>query len=81
MFSIPPVARGEKPHWGIRLAAASGLAMTLLFIALSIFTIVTVKSNASFAAELSGIVIAINAAGALYYWRARKRKGTLPIPF
>jgi hypothetical protein len=28
---------------------------------------------------VSGIVIAINAAGALYYWRAQKRKGTLQL--
>jgi glutamate:GABA antiporter len=79
MFSIPLFAKGEKPHWGIRVAATSGLAMTVLFIALSIFPIVAVKSNASYAARVSGIVIAINAAGALYYWRAQKRKGTLPL--
>jgi glutamate:GABA antiporter len=78
MFSIPLFAKGEKPRWGIRVAAASGLAMTVLFIALSIFPIVAVKSTTSFAAKVSGIVIAINAAGALYYWRAQKRKGTLP---
>jgi hypothetical protein len=46
---------------------------------LSICPIVAVKSNASYAAKVSGIVIAINAAGALYFWRAQKRKGTLPI--
>jgi amino acid transporter len=71
MFSIPLFATGEKPRWGIRVAAASGLAMTVLFIALSIFPIVAVKSSASFSAKIGGIVIAINAAGALYYWRAR----------
>jgi membrane associated rhomboid family serine protease len=48
--------------------------MTVLFIALSIFPIVAVKSSASYAAKVSGIVIAINAAGALYYWRAQKRR-------
>jgi glutamate:GABA antiporter len=79
MFSIPLFAKGDKPHWGIRVAAASGLGMTVLFIALSIFPIVAVKSNASFAAKVGGIVIAINAAGALYYWRAQKRKAPLPI--
>jgi glutamate:GABA antiporter len=79
MFAIPLFAKGKKPHWGIRVAAASGFAMTVLFIALSIFPIVAVKSNASFGAKVSGIVIAINAAGALYYWRARKRKDTLSI--
>jgi hypothetical protein len=38
-----------------------------------------VKSSASYAAKVSGIVIAINVAGALYYWRAQKRKGPLPL--
>jgi amino acid transporter len=79
MFLIPLLAKGEKPRWGIRVAAASGLAMTALFIALSIFPIVAVKSSESFAAKVGGIVIAINAAGALYYWRAQKRNGTLPM--
>jgi glutamate:GABA antiporter len=78
MFSIPLFVRGEKPHWGVRVAATSGLAMTALFIALSIFPIVAVKSAASYAAKVSGIVIAINAVGALYFWRAQKRKGALP---
>jgi hypothetical protein len=36
-------------------------------------------SNASYAVKVSGIVIAINAAAALYYWRTQKRKCTLPI--
>jgi hypothetical protein len=52
--------------------------MTVLFIVLSIFPIVTVKSNASYAAKVGGIVIAINAAGALFFWRAQKRIGTPP---
>jgi glutamate:GABA antiporter len=76
MFSIPLFARGEKPHWPVRIAAASGLAMTLLFVALSIFPIVAVKNSASYAAKVSGIVVAINAVGALFYWRAHRRKGS-----
>jgi hypothetical protein len=47
--------------------------MTVLFIALSVFPIVKVKSSASFSAKVGGIVVAINAVGALYYWRAQKR--------
>jgi amino acid transporter len=73
MFSIPLFAKGGKPRWGVRVAAVSGLAMTVLFIALSVFPIVKVKSSASFSAKVGGIVVAINAVGALYYWRAQKR--------
>jgi len=79
MFSIPLFTKGEKSRWGTRVAAASGLVMTVLFIALSIVPIVAVKSSASFAVKVGGIVIAINAAGALYYWRAQKRNSTLRI--
>ncbi len=78
MFAIPLVARGERSSWGVRVAAVSGLAMTILYAALSIFPVVAVKNSSSFTAKVGGIVIAINAAGALYFWLSRKRKGLLP---
>ncbi len=74
MFAIPLVARGEKPSWGVRVAAASGFSMTLLFVVLSIFPVINVKNAASFTAKVSGVVIGINAAGAWYFWRAAKRR-------
>jgi amino acid transporter len=79
MFSIPLFAKGEKAPRGVRVAAASGLAMTVLFIGLSIFPIVKVKSSAYYGAKVGGIVIAINAVGALYYWRAQRRKRAVPM--
>ena len=72
MFAIPLLARGEKPPWGVQVAAASGFLMTLLYVVLSIFPVIDVKNAASFTAKVSGIVIGINAAGALYFWRASK---------
>jgi glutamate:GABA antiporter len=77
MFAIPLVAPGEKPRGQVRLAAWSGLAMTLLYVILSIFPIVDVKNAASFTAKTISVVAGINAAGAWYYWRASKRKHAL----
>jgi len=77
MFAIPLVAPGEKPPRGVRVAALSGFSMTLLYVVLSIFPVIDVKNAASFTAKVSGVVIGINAAGALYFWRANKRREAL----
>jgi glutamate:GABA antiporter len=74
MFAIPLAARGEKPPWGVQVAAASGFLMTLLYAVLSIFPIIDVKNATSFTVKVSGVVIGINAAGALYFWRATQRR-------
>lgn len=76
MFAIPLVARGGKPGWGVRLAAASGLLMTLLFVVLSVFPIVRVDNAGAFAAKLLAVIGGLQCAGALYYWRARRAVGT-----
>jgi len=75
MFAIPLVARGEKPAWGVRLAAFSGFMMTLLYAVLSIFPIIDVKNAASFTLKVSGVVIGINVAGALYFQHAQRKRG------
>ncbi len=72
MFAIPLAARGEKPRWSLRLAAASGFLMTLLFTVLSIFPIIEVKDAASFTAKVSGVIIGINAIGAAYFFYAQR---------
>jgi hypothetical protein len=74
MFAIPLVARGEKPSWVLRLAAASGFAMTLLYIVLSMFPIIDVPNRPLFTIKISGVVIGLNLAGALFYWRADTRR-------
>jgi len=71
MFAIPLIARGEKPSLGVRVAACSGFAMTLLYVLLSVFPIISVQSPWLFTAKIIGLVIALQLAGALYYWRAR----------
>jgi len=74
MFAIPLAARGEKPRWGVRLAAVSGFVMTLLYVILSVFPIIDVKDAASFTLKVGGAVIGLNAAGAWYFWRASRRR-------
>ena len=74
MFAIPLVAPGEKPSWILRVAAASGFVMTLLYVILSVFPIIDVPNRFLFAAKISGVVIGLNLAGALFYWQAETRR-------
>jgi len=74
MFAIPLIAPGEKPSWILRVAAASGFAMTLLNVTLSVFPIIDVPNPFLFAAKISGVVIGLNLAGALFFWRAETRR-------
>ena len=71
MFAIPLIARGEKPSLSVRVAAASGFAMTLLYVLLSVFPIIDVQNPWLFTAKIIGLVVALQCAGAAYYWRAR----------
>jgi amino acid transporter len=74
MFAIPLLASGEKPHWALRMAAASGFAMTLLNVVLSVFPIIDVPNPWAFALKIGGVVVGLNIAGALFYWRASMRR-------
>lgn len=82
MFSIPVLAPGEKPSWALRVMAASGFAMTLLYVVLSVFPIIDVPDPRLFAIKTSGAVIGLNIAGALFYWQAetRRRRTQLAAP-
>jgi amino acid transporter len=74
MFAIPLVAPGEKPSWRLRVASTSGFVMTLLYAVLSVFPIINVPNRPLFAAKIGGVVIGLNLAGALFYWRADTRR-------
>ncbi len=78
MFAIPLVAPGEKPSWILRVAAVSGFAMTLLYVILSVFPIIDVPNRMSFTIKISAVVIGLNLAGALFYWRAETRRKRVP---
>src|SRR5579862_2936265 len=67
MFAIPLLGRAA-PSLSLRLAAASGFAMTLLCVALSIFPIINVPNRLSFTLKISGTVIASNGLAVLIYW-------------
>jgi glutamate:GABA antiporter len=74
MFAIPLLAPVERPSWGVRVAAASGFLMTLLYSVLSVFPIIEVKSGALFTAKIIGVIAGANVAGAVFYWRAELRR-------
>jgi len=77
MFAIPLIGlRGVEPRpslW-LRIAAASGFVVTLLYVVLSIFPIVDVASWLSFAAKISGVVMSLNLVGAGLFYGARRRR-------
>ena len=77
MFAIPLIglrnAEPRPPLW-IRIAAASGFVVTLLYVVLSIFPIIDVASWWSFAMKISGVVIGLNLAGAALFWNASRRR-------
>jgi amino acid transporter len=73
MFAVPiaGVAALRGPLW-LRIAAASGFLMTLLFVTLSILPIVAVGSQLVFALKISSVVVATNAIGAALFLRSRR---------
>ena len=77
LFAIPLFAfRGtdaQSPAW-LRVAAASGFAVTVLYIALSIFPIIDVPSWLSFAGKISGVVVGLNAVGLALFLAERRRR-------
>jgi amino acid transporter len=77
MFAIPLAGRGEKAPLVVRLAAASGFAMTLGYAALAIFPVVDVKSPISFTIKAVALIAGINGLGALYFRFASRRR--IPI--
>src|SRR6266550_3300130 len=70
LFAIPLLARKERgirPGWWLRFAAASGFLVTLLFVLLSIFPIISVKSESAYAIKTAAVLIGANALGLLLY--------------
>lgn len=67
MFAIPLVAAGERPSWGVRLAALSGFLMTLLFVVLSVFPIIDVPNPWLFTLKVVAVVAGLQGTGIAYY--------------
>jgi glutamate:GABA antiporter len=77
MFAIPlwGLRRAtERPPMWLRLAAGSGFLMTALYVALSVFPIISVTSKLAFALKIAGVIIAANAIGALFFLLAERRR-------
>jgi amino acid transporter len=58
----------------LKIAAAAGLATTVLYVALSIFPIIDVLSWRAFALKISGVVIGLNALGLVVYAAGGRRR-------
>jgi glutamate:GABA antiporter len=77
MFAIPLFGlRTLKPAppWWLRIAAASGFLMTLLYVTLSVFPIIDVKSNFTFTLKITAVIIAANIVGAGIFSAARAKR-------
>ncbi|MGI8482036.1 MAG: APC family permease [Chthoniobacterales bacterium] len=79
MFAIPifglRTATSAPPVW-LRIAAMSGFVMTLLYVALSIFPIIDVKSSSLFTFKITSVVVAANICGAAIFLLAKNRRKT-----
>jgi len=82
MFAVPIFGlRGVTPRparW-LRIASWSGLLMTVLYVALSIFPIIQVASVATFALKISLVIVAANAIGLALYASASRRAQSLAL--
>ena len=84
MFAIPIIGlssiRPRPPLW-LYITSLSGFLMTLLYVTLSVFPIINVGSQASFAAKISGVIITANIIGAGIFLIAerRRRRANTPV--
>lgn len=66
MFAIPIFGlRGVTPRpplW-LQIASFSGLAMTVLYVVLSVFPIIKVESVSTFAMKITGVIVVMNLVG------------------
>jgi hypothetical protein len=63
----------RAPLW-LRIAAATGFLVTLLYIVLTIVPIVQVESHTEFAAKIIIVTLGANLLGALIFVAARRRR-------
>jgi amino acid transporter len=81
LFAIPLLARkdrGIRPALWLRVAAASGFLVTLLFVLLSAFPIIPVVSQSTYTAKTVAVLFVANALGVLLYRLARRKQALAP---
>ncbi len=80
MFAIPWVGlRGVesvRPPWWLRVAAGSGFLMTLLYVCLSIFPIIAVKSSSAFTFKITAVIVLANSLGAGIFLVGKRKRAT-----
>ena len=83
LFAIPLLARkeagGQSNPW-LRVAAVSGFTMTMLYIVLSVFPIVDVRSNREYSLKMAGVILGANMLGAGIYRFGRRAKHAIAQP-
>ena len=75
LFAIPlfaPKKSGIRPRLALRVAAASGLLVTLLFVGLSIFPVIDVASSWRYSVKIAAVVLGANCLGWMIYRAGRK---------
>ena len=82
LFAIPLFARKElgiRTALSLRIAAASGFVVTLLFVVFSVLPIISVKSESAYAIKTTTVLLGANALGLLLYrMGARSRSPSTP---
>jgi glutamate:GABA antiporter len=76
LFAIPllaPKSKGIRPRLGLRVAAASGFLVTLLFVVLSIFPVIRVESEVRYSLKIAGVVLGANFVGWMIYRAGQRR--------
>src|SRR5262249_34925118 len=80
MFALPIAglrrSGARAPIW-LKLAAASGFGMTLLYITLSILPIVNVESTLAFSLKICGVIAVTNVIGLVLYRSRSDRKDSI----
>jgi amino acid transporter len=77
LFAIPIFSRkdrGLRPSLWVRLAASSGMLVTLLFVVLSVFPIIEVGSSSHYSLKIAGVVLGANGLGWVIYTAGQRRR-------
>jgi glutamate:GABA antiporter len=72
LFAIPLAGPRAAPSLWLRLAAASGFLMTLLYIVLSVLPIIQVENRGVFALKIGAVVLVTNVIGAAIFLKGRQ---------
>lgn len=76
LFAIPLFSskqRGIRPSVALRVAAGSGLLVTMLFVGLSIFPVIDVASSWRYSVKIAAVVLGANILGWMIYRAGQKR--------